>query len=394
MDKNKDNNNNQNYNQGPPQGNNQNYNQGPPQGYNQNYNQGPPQGYNQNNQGYNQNYNQGPPQGYNQNNQGPPQGYNQNYNQGPPQGYNQNYNQGPPQGNNQNYNQGPPQGYNQNNNNGPPQGHDQNNNNGPPQGHNQNNNNGPPQGYNQNNQGPPQTGHNNNGPPQGYDQNQNQGPKMPKGPHGGGSSSLRIPDANAMQGHQQGTPYTQQQVGHMIQSSTIVRMDKEFPTGLDSEAKKRRKDIFDRFDVNGNNLLSLAEIDKACRDVLCINKLFKCKPALMRAYMLARDKWPATSKYSDDYVTRNEFRLLLIYLKLYYELFRMYGLIDIDGDRRIDYTEFCAATPIVESWGVVVHDKKATFAKMDKNGKGKVLFDEFCDWAIREEMALENLNEV
>ena len=47
MDKNTDSNNNQNYNQGLPQGYNQNYNQGPPQEYNQNQNQCPPQGYNQ-----------------------------------------------------------------------------------------------------------------------------------------------------------------------------------------------------------------------------------------------------------------------------------------------------------------------------------------------------------
>merc|ERR1712216_871301 len=88
-------------------------------------------------------------------------GNNQNYNQGPPQGYNQNYNQGPPQGYNQRYNQGPPQGYNH------------------------------------------------SGPmPNNNNQNQNQGRQMdtlgfPQGPHGGGSSFLRLPDPNAMQGHDQ-----------------------------------------------------------------------------------------------------------------------------------------------------------------------------------------------
>merc|ERR1711976_457864 len=316
---------------------------------------------NQNNQGgQQQGYYQGPPQGYYQ---GPPQGYYQ----GPPQGY---YQGGPPPQGQQNWQQGPPQGQNQNWQQGPPQGQNQNWNQGPPQGNNQNFQQAPPQGNNQN---------------QGF----------PSGPHGGGSSFLRLPAENVqVPNHKPGDAMDEQQVRHMIQSSTIVRMDKEFPTGLDPESRKRRKQIFDQFDVNSNNLLSLAEIDKACRDVLCIHKLFKCKPALMRAYMLARDKWPATSKYSDDYVTRNEFRLLLIYLKLYYELFRMYGLIDIDGDRRIDYMEFIAAIPIVESWGVQVQDPKAEFRNMDKNGKGKVLFDEFCDWAIRKEMALENLNEV
>jgi len=222
---------------------------------------------------------------------------------------------------------------------------------------------------------------------------QNQKPKRP--PHGGGSNDILVPPKGGNNFNlKPGQHATSDQVRHMMQSSTIVKMDAEFPTGLDAASKKRRKEIFNLFDVNGNNLLSLAEIDKACRDILQIDKLYKCKPALMRAYMAARDKWPAVNKYSDDYVTRNEFRFLLIYLKLYYELFRMYNEIDTDMDRRIDYDEFIAAIPIIESWGVDVGDPRIEYKKADKDGHGKILFHEFCDWAIRKEMALENLNEV
>jgi len=180
----------------------------------------------------------------------------------------------------------------------------------------------------------------------------------------------------------------------MLASATITKMDSQFPTNLTPQDKAARKKLFDLFDVNGNNLLSLAEIDKACRDILGIYKLYKCKPALLRAYTLARDKFPSNTKYGDDYVTRNEFRLLLIYLKLYYELFRMFGEIDKDGDRRIDLGEFRAAMDIVRGWGVDVRDPDAEFKRIDRNGGGKILFNEFCDWAIRKEMDMENLNEV
>ena len=37
-------------------------------------------------------------------------------------------------------------------------------------------------------------------------------------------------------------------------------------------------------DVNGNGLLSLAEVDKGMRDVIKLPGLFKLKPVLMRAF--------------------------------------------------------------------------------------------------------------
>lgn len=50
--------------------------------------------------------------------------------------------------------------------------------------------------------------------------------------------------------------------------------------------------------------------------------------------------------------------------------------------------------PIIESWGVQISNPEAEFKNADKDGFGKILFNEFCDWAIRKEMQLENLNEV
>ena len=37
-------------------------------------------------------------------------------------------------------------------------------------------------------------------------------------------------------------------------------------------------------DVNGNGYLSLAEVDKGLRDVLALDEVFDCKPAIMRAF--------------------------------------------------------------------------------------------------------------
>ena len=56
----------------------------------------------------------------------------------------------------------------------------------------------------------------------------------------------------------------------------------------------------------------------------------------MRAYQAAKDKFPSRNNpYGDDYVSKAEFRYLLIYLRLYYELWETFQYIEQDGDRRI-----------------------------------------------------------
>jgi len=50
-----------------------------------------------------------------------------------------------------------------------------------------------------------------------------------------------------------------------------------------------------KFDPNGNGYLSLAEIDKGIRDVLGLDQLYNCKPAIIRAYNAARTSQPITN---------------------------------------------------------------------------------------------------
>ena len=90
-----------------------------------------------------------------------------------------------------------------------------------------------------------------------------------------------------------------------------------------------------QMDMNGNNYLSLAEIDKGVRDVLQLPELFDTKPVIMRAYQAARAKFASKHSYGDDYVSKAEFRFLLIYLREYYEYWENFQFIEVDGDRRI-----------------------------------------------------------
>jgi len=92
--------------------------------------------------------------------------------------------------------------------------------------------------------------------------------------------------------------------------------------------------------VNGNGYVSLAELDKGIRDVINLPILFKTKPVLIRAFIAAKDKAKAKSMYSNDYIERHEYRILLKYLRQYYEYWVAFDLIDLDSDKRISFKEF------------------------------------------------------
>ena len=81
---------------------------------------------------------------------------------------------------------------------------------------------------------------------------------------------------------------------------------------------------------------------------------------------------------------RSEFRLLLVYLKRYFDLFVMFERVDTGDDHRINVDEFVQALPLLKEWGVEVHDPDATFDTIDADGGGEVLFIEFADWSVSE----------
>ncbi len=81
------------------------------------------------------------------------------------------------------------------------------------------------------------------------------------------------------------------------------------------EDRAKRDKIWGYFDVNKNGLVSLAEADKAIRDGLKLPILFNLKPVLMRAFNQAKNKSKSKNKIEDDFVSRSEFRFLLMYLR-------------------------------------------------------------------------------
>jgi Ca2+-binding EF-hand superfamily protein len=180
----------------------------------------------------------------------------------------------------------------------------------------------------------------------------------------------------------------------MTKSIDWAAIREKLPTEKTEEQKAKRSEIFDQFDPNGNGYLSLAEVDKGCRDVLGLYELFECKKVIMRSFQAAKKAHDAKASGSDDlgpdFVQKVEFRLLLVYLGKYFELWQMFEQIDDGNDQRINMEEFKNAIQLLESWGVKVDDPDATFSEIDVNGGGQLLFDEFADWAIQKGLELED----
>ena len=144
------------------------------------------------------------------------------------------------------------------------------------------------------------------------------------------------------------------------------------------------------FDVNGNGIVSLAEVDKAMRDVVKLPLLFNLKPVLMRAFTAAKNKVKSKQLHGDDYVSRGEFRFLLKFIRQYYEYWVAFDRIDSNDDRRVTLAEFKLAKPELEKWGIDMSNPEKMFREADRDGGGMILFIEFCDWAIRKNLDLDD----
>jgi len=167
-------------------------------------------------------------------------------------------------------------------------------------------------------------------------------------------------------------------------------LNAKLPTDRSGAAKAKRKELFSAMDM-GNGILSLAEVDKGIRDVLGIDEIFDAKPAIMRAFQIAKKRGKSTrGAMGDDYIEFREFRFFLLSLRQYFEYWEAFSRTDSDNDRRIDLVEFKSAQEKMEVWVGPIGDIEGEFAKIDTNGGGKILFDEFCCWAIAKNLDLED----
>jgi len=146
--------------------------------------------------------------------------------------------------------------------------------------------------------------------------------------------------------------------------------------GLIDHTKLR--ELWRRLDYNGNNIVSLAEIDKLVVELTeggAWPAWMNNKPALMRAYkktMMVDSVQPGS-----DGVRQTDFHALLLNIFWFNKLFQVFGRIDSDHDRNIDAREFVQG---MDNLGLKLSQAEAQveFKNIDKDGSGSVPFVEFC----------------
>ena len=165
---------------------------------------------------------------------------------------------------------------------------------------------------------------------------------------------------------------------------------KKLPIQKTEEDREKRVKLWNRMDANGNGYVSLAEFEKGVRDVLGLPHFFTLKKVLTRAFIASKNKVKSKAKYSSDYVEWVEFRILLVYLRQYFEYYVMFKRIDESEDFKISLQEFKNAVPTIEKWGVKIANPEEEFKKIDTNNGGVIMFDEFCEYAIQKNLDLED----
>jgi Ca2+-binding EF-hand superfamily protein len=146
--------------------------------------------------------------------------------------------------------------------------------------------------------------------------------------------------------------------------------------------KHKLKALWSRMDFNGNNIVSLAEIDKL---IVELYPLLDNKPSLMRAYKQVTGDAPEEMK--DAFVHQVQFPALLRSIFYFNRVQVVFQAIDAGEDRRIDLAEFKSGLPKV---GIALNDKDAEleFMRIDTNRGGEILFDEFCSWVASKKIPI------
>jgi len=94
-------------------------------------------------------------------------------------------------------------------------------------------------------------------------------------------------------------------------------------------------------------------------------------------------------KEKSNYLRREEFRLFLMYVGDYMELYFYFEQIDTSGDKKVTLKEFTAAIPLLEGWGLVIGGSPSElFALLDVSGNNTLTFKEFSDWACKEHLVI------
>ena len=133
--------------------------------------------------------------------------------------------------------------------------------------------------------------------------------------------------------------------------------------------------LFNSYDMNGNGIMSLAELDRMVKQ----NDLFESyrgAKATNLAYKRADDK-SKKGKINEGYIDKKEFREFLRLLVIYKDAYEYFFKSDLDHDGSITLDELKKGAA---QFDMTEEEAEKIFGEIDADGGGKVRFEELCDW--------------
>jgi Ca2+-binding EF-hand superfamily protein len=166
--------------------------------------------------------------------------------------------------------------------------------------------------------------------------------------------------------------YAQSMANSILQTTRFLELEAKFVSFIND--KTQLDALWRALDFNGNGIVSLAELDKW---IVQSFPLLNNKAALRRAFVRTTTK----DGDGDDWIQRREFKALLVNVIYFNRAFELFDSIDTGRDQRVDFDEFFSA---VSRLGLGLDRKQALaeFQRIDSNGGGQLLFDEFCEWLV------------
>lgn len=166
----------------------------------------------------------------------------------------------------------------------------------------------------------------------------------------------------------------------------------KLPAKKTEEDKKIRNDLWKKKLHSGTDgYVTKEQVEKVMIGYLDLPKEILQKEPLRKAFEAAKAKCKnKNDRKGDEYLQKDEFRFYFVYLRQYFEYWVMFERVDASGDHQISFEEFNNALPKMKEWGVEITDAKTEFDNIDYSKNGTISFDEFCAYAIRKSLDLED----
>ena len=167
-------------------------------------------------------------------------------------------------------------------------------------------------------------------------------------------------------------------------------INEKLPVKTTKEEREKRLELWNKINEYGNGYVSFDRLSIQLTNYLQLPQVVRNKEPMKLAFDAASNKYSKYGVNPDDKVIEwMEFRVFLVYLRQYFEYWAMFESVDVSGDKKISLEEFKKALPVMEKWGVKINDAESEFKTMDTDGSGEIAFDEFCAYAIKKSLDLD-----